>query len=166
MMLLKRLTLRRPLSQDTRAYLNTATIALSLMLAYSLFTHILIPATHSVNPLVLFRSGDVATELNQYVRFYRKDTYLPGGEAHLVKRLGCMAGQYLQRQGNQFYCDGKEIAHAMTRDHKGHTLPVFRFTGIIPEGKAFAVGDTINSYDSRYWGFIDITATERLVPVI
>ena len=166
MMLLKRLAHRRPLSQDTRAYLNTTTIALSLMLAYSLFTHILIPATHSVYPLVLYRSGEVGVEQNQYVRFFRKDSYLPRGEAHLVKRLGCMAGQYLQRQGNQFYCDGKEIAHALTRDQNGHILPVFHFTGIIPEGKAFAVGDTINSYDSRYWGFIDIAATERLVPVI
>lgn len=166
MMLLKRLVRRKPLSQDTRAYLNTATIALSLTLAYSLFTRILIPATHSIYPLVLYRSGDVAAEQNQYVRFFRKDSYLPRGEAHLVKRLGCMAGQHLQRLGNQFYCDGKEIAHAMTHDQKGHSLPVFRFTGIIPEGKAFAVGDTINSYDSRYWGFIDIAATERLVPVI
>ncbi|HDV8304971.1 TPA: S26 family signal peptidase [Enterobacter hormaechei] len=165
MMILKHLATRIQLSDESRAYLNTTTIALSLVLAYSLFTHILIPATHSVFPVVLFRTGHEATEQDQYVRFYLKDRYLPRGEANLVKRLGCIAGQYLQREGNQFYCDGVEIARAMAHDHKGNALPVFNFTGIIPEGKAFAVGDTINSYDSRYWGFIDIATTEKLIPV-
>lgn len=164
--MLKRIIQVKSLSQETRSYLNTATIALCLVLAYSLFTHILIPATHSVFPRVLLRSGDTGNERNQYILFFHKDSYLPNGEANLVKRLGCMAGQYLQRTGRQFYCDGKEIAQAMTHDQKGNVLPVFSYNGIIPEGKAFAVGDTVNSYDSRYWGFIDISITERLIPVL
>lgn len=153
-------------AQDYRAFLNTATIVLCLLLAYSLFTHILIPATHSVYPLVLYRSGDTATNQDQYVTFSLNDSYLPGGKAQLVKRLGCISGQYLNRQGKQFYCNGKEIAQAELTDSKGHILSVFHYSGIIPEGKAFAVGDTINSYDSRYWGFIDISATEMLIPII
>ncbi|MDZ6655616.1 hypothetical protein U4W18_21815 [Escherichia coli] len=48
------LKLRKPLSADTRKLINTTTIALSLAFAYSLFTHILIPATHSVYPEVVY----------------------------------------------------------------------------------------------------------------
>ncbi|EJJ0671533.1 S26 family signal peptidase [Cronobacter sakazakii] len=153
------------LAPETRKLFHTTTIALCLAFAYSLFTHIMIPATHSVAPRVLFRTGAPASEINQYVTFERNDHYLPQGKAYLVKRLGCMPGQYLSRLGNQFFCDGKEIALAMTNDRDGHPLPQFRFTGIIPVGRAFAVGDTVNSYDSRYWGFISLKETEKLVPL-
>lgn len=86
---------RKRLSSDARRLINTTTIALSLAFAYSLFTHILIPATHSVNPRVLYRAGEQATQQNDYVKFQRTDDYLPDGKAWLVKRLGCVAGQYL-----------------------------------------------------------------------
>ena len=160
------LKLRKPLSADTRKLINTTTIALSLAFAYSLFTHILIPATHSVYPVILYRTGEQATQKNDYVKFQLIDAYLPEGKAWLVKRLGCVAGQYLSRTGNQFYCDGEQIAHAMLRDTNGKSLPQFSYTGIVPNGKAFAVGDPGNSYDSRYWGFISISDTEKLIPLI
>jgi conjugal transfer pilin signal peptidase TrbI len=96
------------------------------------------------------------------VLFEHLDTYLPEGETHLVKRLGCVEGQYLSRLNLQFYCDGKEIAIAHVQDSTGKSLPIFHFTGVIPAGKAFAVGDTDNSYDSRYWGFIETRNAQRL----
>lgn len=64
------LKLRKPLSADTRKLINTTTIALSLAFAYSLFTHILIPATHSVYPVILYRTGEQATQKNDYVKFH------------------------------------------------------------------------------------------------
>lgn len=157
---------RKRLSSDARRLINTTTIALSLAFAYSLFTHILIPATHSVNPRVLYRAGEQATQQNDYVKFQRIDDYLPDGKAWLVKRLGCVAGQYLSRTGNQFYCDGEQIAQVMLRDTNGKRLPEFTYTGTVPDGQAFAVGDTANSYDSRYWGFIRMSDTEKLIPLI
>lgn len=153
------------ISPETRRLMNMSIIALSLAGAYALLKSILIPATHSVHPHVLFRTGQAASLQDQYVSFLLNDDYLPGGSSHLVKRLGCIAGQYLMREANQFYCDGKQIALVMLRDSYGKSLPQFHYAGIIPEGKAFAVGDTINSYDSRYWGFISIADTERLVPI-
>lgn len=157
---------RKPIAPESRHLMNVSLIALSLAGAYALLKSILIPATHSVNPHVLFRTGHSASKQDQYVTFLLKDDYLPGGSSHLVKRLGCIAGQYLMREANQFYCDGKQIALVMLRDSDGKSLPQFHYAGIIPVGKAFAVGDTINSYDSRYWGFISIADTERLVPLI
>ncbi|MFS7223154.1 S26 family signal peptidase [Rahnella inusitata] len=152
-------------SQETKKLLHTTTLALTLAGAYTLFTHILVPATHSVHPLVLYRTGDVAAKQNQYVTFLRTDEYLPGGKAHLVKRLGCIGGQFLSKTSNQFYCDGTEIALAMLRDSNGKSLPQFSYTGVIPTDMAFAVGDTTDSYDSRYWGLLKISDTERLVPI-
>lgn len=151
--------------KDTRNYINTLTVAGCLLLAFCTFKKILIPATHSVYPLVLYRTGETATLKDQYVLFALKDSYLPKGEAFLVKRLGCMEGERISQQGNDTYCNGKLIARAMTHDSKGTPLKKFTFSGVVPTGKAFAVGDTVNSYDSRYWGFIDISTTERLVPV-
>lgn len=133
-----------------------------LAIGSTITSHILIPATHSVFPKLLWKTGDVPTTQDQYALFEHFDTYLPEGETHLVKRLGCMEGQYLNRLNYQFYCDGKEIAIAHAKDSMGKSLPLFHFTGVIPAGKAFAVGDTDNSYDSRYWGFIDINKAQRL----
>jgi len=145
--------------------INVLSIMLCLGIGYFLMSHILIPATHSVTPKLLWRTGGIPSMQDEYMMFIRNDNYLPEGETHLVKRLGCIEGQFLSRVNRQFYCDGKEIAIAAVQDSTGKALPIFSYTGVIPPGKAFAVGDTDNSYDSRYWGFMDINTAERLTPI-
>jgi len=150
---------------EDRKSLSTALLLICMLIGSYIVNHILIPATHSVSPKLLWRSGGIPKKQNDYMMFVLNDDYLPEGETHLVKRLGCIEGQYLKKLNRQFYCDGKEIAIAAVQDSTGKQLPVFSFTGVIPKGKAFAVGDTDNSYDSRYWGFMDISAAERLTPI-
>ena len=79
-----------------------------------------------------------------------------------IKRIGCSAGEELKNIGNEFYCKNKLIAKAKEYSLGGERLRNFEFSGKIPEGNMFLVGDHVDSYDSRYFGFIkttDIIAT-------
>jgi len=42
----------------------------------------------------------------------------------------------------------------------------FVYDGVIPVGKAFVYGGNKDSFDSRYWGFIDLSTAQRLLPLI
>ena len=84
------------------------------------------------------------------------------GENSEIKKIGCVAGEELKNIGNEFYCKNKLIAKAKEYSLGGERLRNFEFSGKIPEGNMFLVGDHVDSYDSRYFGFIkttDIIAT-------
>lgn len=50
----------------------------------------------------------------------------------------------------------KIIYNLADRDSKGKKITeIFIFNGEIPEDKYFFVGESNNSYDSRYWGLVD-----------
>src|SRR5208337_3917647 len=84
------------------------------------------------------------------------------GENSEIKKIGCVAGEELKNIGNEFYCKNKLIAKAKEYSLGGEKLKKFEFSGKVPEGNMFLVGDHVDSYDSRYFGFIktkDIIAT-------
>ena len=84
------------------------------------------------------------------------------GEDSEIKKIGCAAGEELKNIGNEFYCKNKLIAKAKEYSLGGERLKKFQFSGKIPKGDMFLVGDHVDSYDSRYFGFIkvkDIIAT-------
>ena len=84
------------------------------------------------------------------------------GEDSQIKKIGCAAGEEFKNIGNEFYCKNKLIAKAKEYSLDGERLKKFEFSGKIPKGNMFLVGDHIDSYDSRYFGFIkakDIIAT-------
>ena len=75
----------------------------------------------------------------------------------VVKYIKCQAGEKLEeRQKLNFYCNNVFLGTAMTHSSKGVPVKPFRFNGIIPEGKFFAMGVSQNSYDSRYVGLENI----------
>ena len=76
------------------------------------------------------------------------------GEALQIKRVGCRAGELLHNIGNEFYCQNKWIARTKDYSLDGERIKKFEFSGNIPDGHIFLVGDHIDSYDSRYFGFI------------
>lgn len=99
--------------------------------------------------------ADKEPRVGEYFGFYfladeRDDRY---GE-RFVKLLGCEAGDLLETQSRDFYCNGKYIGTAKEYSLKGKPLPVFVYNGVIPEGCLFAVGESRDSYDSKIWGFV------------
>jgi len=49
--------------------------------------------------------------------------------------------------GNEFYCKNKLIAKAKEYSLGGEPLLKYNYSGIVPRGALFLVGDHIDSYD-------------------
>ncbi len=74
---------------------------------------------------------------------------------YFVKKVACISGDLLVRKGRDFYCNDKYIGSAKIFDRNGSPAPLFEYNGVIPQGYYFAVGENIDSYDSKYWGFVN-----------
>jgi type IV secretory pathway protease TraF len=73
----------------------------------------------------------------------------------LLKKVGCSSGEMLLVNTKKtFFCGSKELGTALDVDIKGRSLPVFDFTGVVPDNSYFMVGTNPRSFDSRYFGFI------------
>jgi type IV secretory pathway protease TraF len=75
----------------------------------------------------------------------------------IVKKVGCRAGDHLSSQSGQFFCNTVPICRALPGNEP------FEFNGTVPEGKVFLIGDSLDSYDSRYFGFIDEGAIDAIL---
>ena len=102
--------------------------------------------------------GSITT--GDYLVFRHKDTRfvqkgLDQQNDRLVKKVGCCPGDMLSVDSKRtFFCCRKELGTALQTDSKGRSLPVFDFTGVVPENSYFMVGTNPRSFDSRYFGFI------------
>ena len=84
-----------------------------------------------------------------------------------IKRVGCAAGEVLFGKNGEFSCylpgndekpscDGTFLGKAKEFSLKGEKLPIFSYSGVVPEGKMFLIGSHKDSYDSRYFGFVNV----------
>ncbi|ADU66207.1 type IV secretory protease [Desulfurispirillum indicum S5] len=80
-----------------------------------------------------------------------------------IKRASCMPGQQLVRQGEHFYCDGQYIATALKRRQSLERYPSFTWDGPVPAGQVFVTGSHPQSLDSRYFGFVSLTAINEIL---
>lgn len=89
-----------------------------------------------------------------------KATYYPSG-TKFVKKLVGLPGERLQTdiEHKTIILNGEEGQKEFKlreKDSKGKKVTdFFYFNGAIPPHKYFFVGESENSYDSRYWGFVD-----------
>lgn len=74
---------------------------------------------------------------------------------NFIKTIKCKEGDYLQNDNGLFKCNDKIIGVAMPTDSQGRAVDNFIFNGKIEKDKYFVMGTAANSYDSRYWGFVD-----------
>jgi hypothetical protein len=74
----------------------------------------------------------------------------------LTKRIGCRPGQHLRVDDLRFFCDGTFLGTALRGVmSRQQMITPFSHDGVVPQGKLFLIGDNSDSYDSRYFGFID-----------
>ena len=110
----------------------------------------------SVRPNLFYLvKSPVNVRKGDYVIFRPKriDPYIDG--KMLVKKLTCDQGDTLTERGKDYFCNG-DVYLGRAKDYslRGHRLRNFIFNGVIPRGFCFVSGSNVNSYDSRYWGFL------------
>ena len=94
-----------------------------------------------------------------YVLFrHRELTSLVGMKKSedVLKIVGCNEGELLTVDcQKRFYCNGDYLVRAKDVSLKGEPLRHFAFNGPVPAGFMFVMGQHRDSYDSRYFGFVE-----------
>ena len=94
-----------------------------------------------------------------YVLFHHKELAAKVGmkkSEEMLKVIGCNEGDQLTVDAEKkFYCNGEYMVRAKDISLKGEPLQHFVFNGQIPKGVMFVMGQHKDSYDSRYFGFVE-----------
>ena len=99
-----------------------------------------------------------------YVIAHASSKYIDGGKTFdMAKRVACVSGEELRVRGRRYFCDGAYLGKAKERSLKGEPLNNFVFNGKIPAGKLFVLGDSKDSFDSRYLGFVKVDDVKAIV---
>lgn len=135
--------------------------AVGLPVVLWLPSHLCVTTTDSLRSRVfLLRDRGVTGEIGRgdYVRFERVHPWSGSpGPVSMLKQVGCGPGDRLRLDAvGDVYCDEDYLGRTLAEDSEGNRLPLFRFDGVIPEGKLFVVGHHPRSWDSRYFGFVDV----------
>ena len=111
---------------------------------------------YSVNFILgLLDKKDNDVEKGTYIAFIFRAVNNERYGKHFVKKVACLSGEYLKNKGRDFYCGEKYIGTAKLYDKQGNLVGLFDYAGKIEDNKLFVIGETGDSYDSKYWGFVD-----------
>lgn len=100
---------------------------------------------------------------NDYVLLEISTPHIKDGEPFkAVKRVACVEGDTLQVKKKEYFCNGENLGRAKDFTLKGKRLDHFHFSGRVPEGTLFVTGSHIDSFDSRYFGFVKIKDVEAI----
>jgi len=93
---------------------------------------------------------------DDYIMFTVRSHYIKNGKpSRLLKKVSCVTGERLETRTREYYCDGEYLGMAKWYSLKGEPVDAFVYSGTVPEGKLFVTGHHIDSFDSRYLGFIE-----------
>lgn len=133
--------------------------------------HLMVAMTNSVgHRLFLYTHDQKPADIKKgdYVVFpLTTDIHEGCNPCRVVKKAACLSGEYLRLDQNDYYFCGEEylgVAKHETSD--GRPVFPFVYNGTIPKGKFFAFGGAANSYDSRYYGFIEEEKVEGIAKPI
>ena len=142
-------------------------LAVIAVLALAVFVterNILVTVSASVEHRWFWRTSELPAR-GDYATFMLQHPLAGERPVRLTKRLACWSGDVLSINDREYFCNGKLLGVAKQTGLNGEALPQFVYQGQIPDGKAFALGAHKDSFDSRYWGFVDVEHSERVSPL-
>ena len=94
----------------------------------------------------------------------------PDGSRRLLKRIVGREGDFVEISDDGVFINGKFLGDhtkPLLMDSHGREMPQFRYVGEVPDGHVVVIGDTKNSFDSRYYGTIALRGDDVYVkPVL
>lgn len=81
----------------------------------------------------------------------------------IVKRVAGVPGDLITVYEKDFFCNGEYLGKAKDHSMKGTPLEAYTTTGMVPGNKYFLIGDSPDSFDSRYYGPMEIKHVKAIV---
>jgi conjugal transfer pilin signal peptidase TrbI len=115
-----------------------------------LMGHISITKTDSLNDRVYFI--DEPRDRTLYGDIFVFDFEVKQKTVKVMKKIACLPGDQLHLNNGQFFCNDSLIGTVNPRIAQQSKIKVYHTVGVIAEGYYFMIGDTDDSYDSKYFG--------------
>lgn len=77
-----------------------------------------------------------------------------------IKRIAATSGQVVCAEGNRISIHGVRVADRLSHDKMGHPLPIWSGCRTLKADEVFLLGDTLDSFDGRYWGPVSLQAVD------
>ncbi len=144
-------------------------LIIAALVGFKIPEYIMVTLTPSLNHRIfIYDRTFEADEIGEgsYIVFDLKTEFIPDA-VQVAKRVACNEGQELCNEGRDFYCDGKYLGTAKTHTLDGREHTLFIHKGKVPANHVFCMGDHYDSYDGRYYGFINKSTIKAIVhPVL
>lgn len=112
---------------------------------------------HSSDPIEI---GSIVTvEVHQVAHSYALEREAEP-EFRLLKRIAATSGNIVCADGDQITIDGEVRAVRSERDSVARPLPSWTGCVELSEGQFFVLGDSVSSFDGRYFGVVSASNTE------
>lgn len=127
--------------------------------------HVIVPLMQSVKyHAFLLSNGEPAK--GDYVNVQVRNRVIDLDKAvTITKRVACTAGEKLEYRAEEHFCDGHPLGRVLARTSTGIPLQAFQWNGPVPANMVFLSGDHPRSFDSRYFGFVQVASLQRLTPL-
>ncbi len=146
--------------------MKTAIVFILLCGVMYLFQHMTLQPTPSMQHSLYLISNSKPVKGDRVNFDFNHPLVMENKKVKFLKKLSCVEGDTLAIGNDMFFCNDILIGVGAPIKIKGNTVDTFKYEGVIPKGKAFVLGESGNSFDSRYWGFVEYKQLTRLIPII
>ena len=95
----------------------------------------------------------VTLRANEVARSYATLRGFTGPQDRFIKRIAASRGVEVCAKGSHVSVGGLRLVR-LRQDRNGHALPTWDGCAVLRDGEFFVLGDTSDSFDSRYFGVV------------